>query len=101
IAFLAAIEGSGLGEQERVRKRKVIAALEESAGQAAARQVRVPRPPAHGAYGDFPKGIALLSEGRLEIRFGSAEDLLARVVDLVTSATRDFAAFRGTYERKQ
>ena len=99
VAYLAAVEGSGVGEHERVRKRRVLAALEESAGQAAARRVRVPRPPALDAAA-LPAGISLVAPGRLEIRYTTAEALLARVVELVTAATQDFPAFCATYERK-
>jgi hypothetical protein len=98
IGLLSAVENSGAGEQERARKRRVMAALEEGAGQAAARQVRVPRPAA--ADTALPGGVSLVGPGRLELRYETAEDLLARVVELVTAATRDFPAFRATYERK-
>jgi hypothetical protein len=99
IGLLSTVESSGAGEQERVRKRRVMAALEESAGQAAAKLVRVPRPRALDAAA-LPAGISLAAPGRLEIHYTTAEELLARVVELVTAATQDFPAFREAYERK-
>ena len=98
IEFLSVIETSGAGEQARVRKNRVAAALEDGAGRVAARQILVPRRGVGPNPGGLPAGIAVLGPGRVEIRYQSAEDLLARVVELVSAATRDFPAFRSLYE---
>ena len=93
IEFLEEAERSGSGEQARARKQRVMAFINEGANQAAARQVQIPRP-AGPSHSGLPAGISLSGAGRIEITYGSAEELLSRVAELVTAATRDFGSFR-------
>ena len=93
IEFLEEADRSGSGEQARARKQRVMAFINEGANQAAAREVQIPRPAA-GVQAGLPGGISVSGAGRIEIRYGSAEELLARVAELVTAATRDFASFQ-------
>lgn len=93
IEFLEQIEDSGATRQADARKRRVLAAINEVADQAAARRVRIAVAPAKETA-----SIVLSAPGKLEITFGSAEELLTHIASIAGAATRDFSAFRKRYE---
>ena len=99
-AYLERIETSGVSGQARARKERVISALNEIANHAAAQrvQIRTDLRALRRDAADLPGGIELVGPGKLQISYTGAEDLLARIVDLASAATNDFAAFRRLYE---
>ena len=103
IKFLEGIETSGAAAQARIRKQRVLSALNEVANQTAARriQIRTDPPSFDRRPSDLPTAIEILEPGKLQITYNGAEDLLARIVELAASATNDFPAFRTRYEGRR
>lgn len=101
IGFLESVEKSGAAPQARARKQRVISALHEAANQTAARRIQIRTDPVGDvgrAAAGLPAAIELIAPGKLQITYQGAEDLLARIVELASSATTDFPAFRSRYE---
>lgn len=103
IDYLEALERSGAAPEARARKRRVALALTEVANYAEAQKVQIRMDP--GAFrrkpAEFPAAIDLVGPGKLQISYTSAEDLLARIVEIATAATNDFSAFRKLYETQE
>lgn len=96
IHFLERVDQNGATREARARKQRVATALNEVANYAQAQRVEVR--PASSALNfrpaNLPAAVELVAPGRLQISYSSAEDLLARIVELAASATNDFPAFR-------
>lgn len=99
IAFLELVEKSGVSDQARKRKQRVLNALNEVAHQTAAQriQIRTDPPTIDRGQSDSIPSIEIIEPGRLQIIYSGAEDLLARIVELAAAATNDFPAFRARY----
>jgi len=100
VEFLEGMERSGVAPRARARKRRVAAALNEVAHHAAAQQVQVRTAPdvLRRRPGSLSSAIELVAPGKLQISYGGAEDLLAKIVELASAAANDFPAFRDLYE---
>ena len=86
---------------EIARKRQLedqLAAIERAAQAKAA---RITPPPRAGNEAAWPHGITLDAPGRLTIRFGSAEELLGRVLALTEDAAGNYEAFRARLLQKE
>jgi hypothetical protein len=96
IHFVECVDRTGVTREARARKQRVASALNEVANYAEAQRVEVR--PAASALNFRPENLSaaveLVAPGRLQISYRSAEDLLARIVELAASATNDFPAFR-------
>ncbi|MBM3725407.1 MAG: hypothetical protein FJW40_08290 [Acidobacteria bacterium] len=79
--------------QERRRKARVAEALDELYRVQAAKAVVLPVQPGL----KVGPGV-VLEPGRLEIRFDTAEELLARLFELAQAVSRDFERFREVVE---
>ena len=102
VEFLENLEKSGAAPEARARKRRVALAINEVASYAQAQKVQVHAGPdaLRRQPAGLPTAIDLVAPGKLQIQFRSAEDLLARIVDLAAAATNDFAAFRKLCEQR-
>ena len=96
VEFLEGLENSGIAPEARARKRRVAEAIQEVAARAAARQVEVHAAPEafRRTAANLPAGIEVVAPGKLQISYQGAEELLAHIVELVTAASNDFAAFQ-------
>jgi hypothetical protein len=103
VEFLEGMESSGVAPKARARKRRVAAALNEVANHAAAQRVQVHTAPdvLRRQPGSLPSAIELVAPGKLQISYGGAEDLLAKIVELAAAAANDFPAFRNLYEGRE
>jgi hypothetical protein len=102
LRFLDRLKQTGVVEEARARRRRVSAALDESANFVAAQQTRIQlnanlrqRP------ADLPPGIELIAPGKLQISYEGATDLLARVAELAAAAAHDFPRFQQTVEGRK
>jgi hypothetical protein len=104
IQSLEELEKSGAAPQARARKRSVVNALNEVANYSVAQSVTIPAsadPLRRGRPAGIPDAIELIAPGKLQISYQGAEDLLARIVELVTAAANDFPCFRKFYEGRE
>lgn len=103
IAFLDSIENSGLAAQARKRKQRVLNALNQVAHRAAAERIQIRTGATETGHQtpNQPTAIEIIEPGKLQITYSGAEDLLARLVELASSATNDFPAFRTRYEGRR
>lgn len=103
INYLENLENSGAAPEARARKRRVALAIHEVANYAEAQRVEIRTSPdaLKKRPVDLPAGIDIAAPGKLQISYTSAEDLLARIVELAAAATNDFAAFRKIYEGRR
>lgn len=82
------------------RKRRVLAAVNEVSRRAAARRTAIAAD-SHALRSrpdDLPAAIEIVRPGAVQISYRSAEDLLARIVELASAATNDFPRFRALFE---
>lgn len=100
IDYLQDLENSGAPPEARARKRRVALAISEVASYAEAQRVQIRTSPdaLRRRPADLPTAIDLVAPGKLQISYSTAEDLLARLVELAAAATNDFPAFRKLYE---
>ena len=103
IEYLEDLENSGAAPEARARKRSVATALNEVANYAMAQQVQIRAKPAPLPQNtaNLPDGIELVAPGKLQISYRGAEDLLAQLVGLASSAANDFLSFRKLYEGRE
>ncbi len=103
IDYLEILDRYGAVPEAGARKRSVAHAITEVANYAEAQRVQLPTSPGslRRIPTDLPASISLVSPGKLQISYSTAEDLLARVVELAAAATNDFPAFRKRYESRQ
>jgi hypothetical protein len=102
IDYLQAFEESGAAPQARARKRRVALAINEVANYAEAQRVQVRTTPdsLRRKTADLPAAFQLVAPGTLQISYNTAEDLLARLVELAAAAANDFQSFRDRYEER-
>ena len=99
LRFLDELARSGLVEEARKRKRRISEALDESANFVAAQRTRIQiesKPQRRPT--DLPPGIELIGPGRIQISYGCATELLARIADLAAAAAHDFPRFQKLVE---
>jgi len=99
VQFVEGLEESGVPREALTRKQRIANALNEVANYAAAQKVEIR--PNHGALSrraaELPPSIELVAPGKMLISYSGAEDLLAHLVELASSAANDFPAFRRLY----
>ena len=80
------------------RRERVVESLETLRKHAAARRVQFPAPPdaRNRLLANLPLDIAV-EAGELRIRFGSAEDLAAKLFELSQAMANDWAAFETAF----
>jgi hypothetical protein len=85
-------------EHELRRRQRVTEDLERTRQDLKARQVKLPvsADAGPGRASSLPSGIQVVRPGVLEVEFESAEDLLARLFELVQLAGRDLPGFSQT-----
>jgi hypothetical protein len=95
IAALELLQADKAFDQEMRRRRHISVELERTQEDIKARQVKLPvsaTPELAHCY-SLPFGIRVARPGLLEVEFASAEDLLARLFELVQLAGRDLSHF--------
>jgi hypothetical protein len=92
---LEALEAGTEFAIEHGRKQRLIDSLERARKLQAAAAVRIPvaRESIGRSIVSLPDGVSLES-GRLQVAFGGAEDLLAKLYAFARTAANDFEAFR-------
>ncbi len=78
---------------EHRRRQRLTDELELTRSHLRSRQIILPVSRQPGPAAALPSGIRLVRPGVLEVEFAGAEDLLARLYELVTIAGGDFEAF--------
>jgi hypothetical protein len=100
IAALESLQAGETFEHELRRRRRVSEDLERTRQDLKARQVKLPVSAAdpRGAA-SLPRGMQVVRRGVLEVEFDSAENLLARLFELVQMASHDLPGFSETLAR--
>jgi hypothetical protein len=95
IAALESLQADKAFDQEMRRRRHISVELERTREAVKARQVKLPvsATPELARPSSLPFGIRVARRGLLEVEFASAEDLLARLFELVQLAGRDLDHF--------
>lgn len=103
LRFLEGLEQVGAPRQARARTLRVANALTEARNHVQAQQVEIrPAPEVlNSRTVQMPAAVELVAPGKLQISYDRVEDLLARIVELVSSAAADFAAFRRIYGERE
>jgi hypothetical protein len=97
ITALESLQAGEAFEHELRRRERVSENLETTRQDLKARQVKLPvYAPDPRPGSSLPSGIRVVRPGVLEVEFESAEDLLARLFELVQMAGRDFPGFSQT-----
>ena len=111
MALLARLEALRAGERfqwEARRRERLSSELERARRAVSGRRVRIPLPeasvgrPFGGLAGEQAGGLApaiRMGEGELRVRFTSAEDLAARLLELAEAMAGDWEGFLGAVER--
>ncbi len=97
IGWLERLESTGAVGKALQRKRRVLAAVNEAARHAEAARTEI-RPVPRTRAAELPAAIEIIAPGKLQISYKDAEDLLAQVVELASSAANDFPLFRRLFE---
>jgi hypothetical protein len=95
--LIHALEALGADEtyaSESRRRRRVTEDLEKVRRDLRSRHVKLPVTAGSADATSLPSGIRVSQPGVLEVEFASAEDLLARLWELVQVAGRDLDAFQ-------
>ena len=95
IAALESLQADETFEQELRRRQRVSEDLERTRENLKAKRVKLPVSAAAdpGRASSLPSGMRVVRPGVLEVEFGSAEDLLGRLFELVRIAGDDLAIF--------
>lgn len=94
IHALEAIQTNETFDHELRRRRRVSEDLDRTHQDLKARQVKLPVSVASPTCSSsLPSGIRVVRPGALEVEFGSAEDLLGRLFELVQMAGKDLSTF--------
>jgi hypothetical protein len=94
--LIRALETIQAGEPfayEAHRRQRLVEDLEGVRRDLRSRQVKLPVAPETTPGASLPSGMRLVRPGVLEVEFASAEDLLARLYELVKMAGRDLEEF--------
>lgn len=97
-AYLERVAKTGLPDTAIKRKRRVMEVLNQVENVRTARQARIAAGSAARPPSSLPGAFRVVGPGQLQIRFTGAEDLLARIVEMVSLATSNFAEFQAVIE---
>jgi hypothetical protein len=90
IHALKAVQTDEMFAYEAQRRQRLVDDLETTRRELRSRQVKLPAAPEPTRGTSLPSGMRLVRPGVLEVEFGSAEDLLGRLYELVRIAGEDF-----------
>lgn len=93
IRALEALQTDGAFAYESRRRQRLVEDLESVRRDLRSRQVKLPVVPEPAASASLPSGMRISRPGVLEVEFGSAEDLLGRLYELVRLAGEDLKEF--------
>lgn len=102
LRYLEQLTRTGVVNEVLARKRRIREALDESANFVAAQRTRIQIDTAARARpANLPAGIELIAPGTLQITYGGATDLLARIAELASAAANDFPRFQKMVEGRK
>ena len=100
VEFLEGRQQAGDVRLVRQRKQRIASAIESAATEMTARRIEIRTSTAASPHqsAELPQAIQRIAPGKLQISYGSAEDLLSRIVELASAASRDFPGFQKMFE---
>jgi hypothetical protein len=97
-AYLERVAKTGLPKTAIQRKQRVLEVLNQVENARTARLARIATGIGAPRTSSLPGAFRLVAPGQLQINFTGAEDLLARVAEMISLAASNFAEFQAAIE---